>query len=1091
MNENHPPSEEFKQLNERLDYLEQLVRDQVGRIYRLEQHLGLEKTALRLEPLPEAQPAPVIENVPPVEAAEPVPDYVPPQPLNIEAEAEPVEAVTPAESEPQEREWNIPPQPVTPAPVIGQFESERRTAAAGSGFDLESLIGGRWFNLIGTVAVILGVGFFLKLAFDQGWVGPMGKVIIGLVIGAGMIIGGDRIRARGYRTYAQGLFGGGIVILYLSIFAAFARYQIIGQLPAFAMMTLVTATAVLLAARYDSLAIAILGLIGGFLTPIMLSTGKDNETGLFSYIVLLDLGVLAVAYFKQWRVLNYLAFWATVLMAAGWMRQWYEPAKLWPTIFFFTLFFVIFATLAIFHNVINHRPTTRLDLSLIFTNATLYFSTSYGLLNAEYRPYLGLFAVLMSAFYLGFGYLTWSRDREDKYLIYSFLGLSTLFLTLAVPIQLDQHWVTMGWAIEGAVLTWIGLKAGSRATRYSGLLMFAIAVLHWFRVDVHDFAYYSWQSFTPILNRRAFSVLVMIAAFAVAAWFYRRLGEQIEESERTRFAEICLLAANVLAVVWLSLDAIDHFSQLRDALISQHDLSDEFWFKRDGDVLLNKLENSRQLVLTALWSIYGAAALLVCIRRRVRLVRWFALALLMLAAIKVIVVDSNWYAAVWHTLILNRTCAAFVVTIAAFVCGAWAYKRAGGIDEDERRTALSALLVIANLLAVIALSLEALGYFDAKIYVASGDEVSRLGSAKQFWLTLVWTGYGTIVLLAGFRQRVKPIRLGALGLIGLAAGKVLMADAGYFKAPWHTLIFNYTFAAFALVIGAKAYALWLYKRTAEIEEDERRVAVPALLAAANLLAVTGLSLEAIGYFQARIDRSQGDAWQPINNTKHFTLSLLWSFYGAAALIIGIKSRRKLLRYGALVLLAVALAKVLLVDALYYDAPWHVLIFNQTFGAFVPLIAALAVGAWFYARASDIEAWERATALTAITITANVLAIIALSLEANGYFSAAISRVSDGNEELRNLTLAKQLSLSVIWALYAGAMLAVGFWRSNRLVRLMGLGLLVLAILKVFLFDMSSLDRLYRIVSFIVLGVILLVVSFLYQQRQKRTAEMSE
>lgn len=1077
MNNNHPSSEEFKQLNARLDDLEQLVRDQVGRIYRLEQHLGLEKTAFRLEPLSEASAAPVIENVPPTEATEPVPDYVPPQPLAVEAEAESVEAMTPAEAESEAREsWHVPLRPVAPVAAGREAEPDTRAAAAGSGFDLESLIGGRWFNLIGTVAVILGVGFFLKLAFDQGWVGPMGKVMIGVAIGVGMIVGGDRMRARGYRTYAQGLFGGGIAILYLSIFAAFARYQIIGQLPAFALMSLVTATAVLLAARYDSLAIAILGLLGGFLTPLMLSTGKDNETGLFSYIALLDLGVLAVAYFKQWRALNYLAFWATVLMAAGWMNEWYEPAKLWPTIFFFTLFFVLFATLAIFHNVINHRPTTRLDLSLIFTNATLYFSTSYGLLSAEYRPYLGLFAVLMSAFYLGFGYLTWRRDREDKYLIYSFLGLSTLFLTLAVPIQLDQHWVTMGWAIEGAVLTWIGLKAASRATRYSGLLMFAIAAGHWFRVDVPDFAYYSWQSFTPILNGRAFSVLVMMAAFAVAAWFYRRLGEQIEESERTRFAEICLLAANVLAVVWLSLDAIDYFGQLKSIVASQAD--DE----------LSRIENTRQLVLTALWSVYGAAALLVCLRRRVSLVRWFALALLMLAAIKAVMVDSNWYAAAWHTLILNRTFAAFVITIAAFVCGVWGYKRAVGIDEDERRTALMVMPVIANLLAVIALSLEALGYFDAQIYVASGEEISRLGSAKQFWLTLVWAGYGTLALLAGFRQRVKPIRLGALGLIGLAAGKVLTADAGYYKMPGHTLILNYTFAAFALVIAAMACALWLYKRAAGIDEDERRAAVPALLAAANLLAVTGLSLEAIGYFQPRIERSQGDEWRPLNNTKQFTLSLLWSFYGAAALIVGIRSRRKLLRYGALVLLAMTIVKVLLVDALDYNAPWHVLIFNQTFGAFVPLIAALAVGAWFYARATDIDAWERATALTVITITANVLAIIALSLEADGYFSSAISRIGSDHEELRNLALARQLSLSVIWALYAGAMLAVGFWRSNRLVRLMGMGLLVLAILKVFLFDMSSLDRIYRIVSFIVLGVILLVVSFLYQQRQKRTAE---
>jgi uncharacterized membrane protein len=1069
MNEDRPSSEDLKQLNSRLDYLEQLMREQVGRIYRIEQHLGIEKNALKLEPLPEpsAKPEPVIEPQPETMTPEP-PLYVPPVPeaVTTEIAAPPEPPIREVVELKQTDRWIRQTEPSIPAP-----EPTVQASGRSGGLDLETLIGGRWFNLIGTAAVILGVGFFLKLAFDQGWIGPTGRVMIGIVIGIGMLVGGDRLTVRGYRTYAQGLFGGGIAILYLSIFAAFARYQIIGQLPAFALMSMVTATAALLAARYDALAIAVLGLIGGFLTPVMLSTGKDNEAGLFSYVALLDLGVLAVAYFKQWRALNYLAFGATVLMAAAWMNEWYEPAKLWTTMFFFTAFFVIFALLAIFHNVINRKPTTRLDLSLIFTNATLYFSTSYGLLNAQYRPYLGLFAVLLSAFYLGFGYLAYSREREDRFLIYSFLGLATLFLTLAVPIQLDQHWVTMGWAVEGAVLTWIGLKAESRATRYSALLMFAIAVWHWFAVDVPDFAWYRWQSFTPALNKRAASVIVMISAFAIAARFYRRTGERIEESERKGFAEICLLAANVMAVVWLSLDVIDYFSQTLSGA--------------QADAESDRIGNTRQLVLTALWSFYGAAALIISIARRITLVRWFALALLGLAVVKVLAVDATWYDAAWHTLIFNRTFAAFVVTIAAFVCGAWCYERAKEIDEDERGAALTLMPALANLLAVIALSLEATGYFDAKIHAASGEEINRLSSAKQFWLTLVWTVYGVIALIAGFGRRAKMIRFGALGLIALAAGKTLIADASFYKAPWHALILNYTFAAFALVIGAMVCALWLYKRAENIADDECRTVIPALLAGANLLAVIGLSLEATGYFQARIERSQGDAWRPLNNTKHFTLSLLWSFYGAAALIAGIKSRRRLLRYGALALLALVVAKALLVDATYYNAPWHALVFNQTFGAFVPLIAALAIGAWFYARAEGIDEWERATVTTAIIITANVLAIIALSLEANGYYSAAISRLGGDNEELRNLTLAKQLSLSVIWAVYAGAMLAVGFRRSNRLLRLMGMGLLGLAILKVFLFDLGSLELIYRVISFIVLGVILLVVSFFYQQRQRR------
>src|SRR5207245_2933949 len=158
------------------------------------------------------------------------------------------------------------------------------------------------------------------------------------------------------------------------------------------------------------------GLIGGFITPILLSTGKDNEAGLFGYVTLLDLGVLALAYFKQWRLLNYLAYVATVLMASAWMSEWYAPEKLWTTVAFFTLFFVIFALLAVFHNISKRRPMAEADLALILINAALYFGTTYELLDQQYHLYLGLFSVLVSAFYLGLGYVTYLRDREDQYL---------------------------------------------------------------------------------------------------------------------------------------------------------------------------------------------------------------------------------------------------------------------------------------------------------------------------------------------------------------------------------------------------------------------------------------------------------------------------------------------------------------------------------------------------------------------------------------------------------------------------------------------------------------------------------------------------
>src|SRR6185295_17734159 len=184
--------------------------------------------------------------------------------------------------------------------------------------DLESRIGGNWFNRIGVLAIFLGVAFFLKYAVDNEWIGPTTRVLIGVAIGVLFLIGGERLRKR-YASYAYGLSGGGILLLYLTFFAGFNRYQKFDQTQAFLLMAVVTATASLLSARYNAIPIALLGFIGGFMTPVLLSTGVDNEKGLFGYIALLDLGVLALAYSKHWRVLNYLAFSATVMMIIGYM----------------------------------------------------------------------------------------------------------------------------------------------------------------------------------------------------------------------------------------------------------------------------------------------------------------------------------------------------------------------------------------------------------------------------------------------------------------------------------------------------------------------------------------------------------------------------------------------------------------------------------------------------------------------------------------------------------------------------------------------------------------------------------------------------
>lgn len=825
--------------------------------------------------------------------------------------------------------------------------------------DLEQLIGGSLFNWLGIIAVTLTVGFFLKYAFENQWIGPRGRVLLGGAVGCAILGAAERLRLRGYRSYAYVISGGGILILYLTVYAARVFYDLVGVLPAFLLMIAVTTTAVLLSARYNAYAIAVLGLIGGFMTPVLLSTGVDNQIGLFGYIALLNSGVLALAYFKRWRSLNHLAFYATVLMFAAWGLTWYDVSKFWPTLFFLTLFFLMFSAVGIIYNVVKLRPARWFDISLIITNATLYFTACYALLDnshglnftaTEHHPLLGLFALALSGFYVLLFLFTYQRHRADKLLTLSYVGAAVTFLTLAVAIQFDQHWVTIAWAMEGLMLTWIGLRSDTDAPRYAALPVFAFAVGHWFTTDMLAFAYRANETFVPLLNRRAVSAAALVAALAVAVRLYRREGEQVDADEREIISTVLVLAANILALTLLTIDVNDYFNARLAGL------------PQELDYARAPIENTRQFALTVLWTLYAAAALAV-----------------------------------------------------------------------------------------------------------------------------------------GLVRRLLPLRFAALLLLGGAIFKLLAIDLGYYSAPEHWLIFNQTFIACAVVVVALACVVRLYARHPQrANERERQMVVPLLIVVANLVAVVGLSAETLGYF----NREKSLAWasgksyaeqlgfaRNVENSKQMILTFVWTIYAVAAFVVGHGRGRKFVRLGALLLLAATGIKILVLDAAYYASPAHTLLANQTFASFALYVLALWYVAHLYARsAAEVDAEELRLVRPALAIAGNLFALVALSLEASGYFNSQLRNAALTAEDLRNLRLAQGLSLSIVWTLYGGAMLLYGHARKNRLLRIMALVLLTVTAFKVFFLDLAVLEKFYRIVSFLVLGAILLAVSFLYQQKQRSAAK---
>lgn len=451
--------------------------------------------------------------------------------------------------------------------------------------------------------------------------------------------------------------------------------------------------------------------------------------------------------------------------------------------------------------------------------------------------------------------------------------------------------------------------------------------------------------------------------------------------------------------------------------------------------------------------------------------------------------------------LLNRRALSCAVLVAAIAGAAWLYKRTGAVDEDERSTVKILFTLTGNALALTLLSVDLNDYFTARLsnsVIELTTLNAQIENARQFSISVVWTLYAATMLALGLLRRSHLLRWGGLIVLLTAIAKVIVLDTTYYAASWHFPVFNQTFMAYALLVAVLVFAARLYGRPGSASESERRVVLPALLLAANLLALTALSLEVFGYYDRSMARlpletSSNEIFRPFQEGKTFMLALIWTVYATCAFMFGAWRHSRVWRYGGLLLL-VATVPLVFANLSYYDASWHVLVLNRTLVGFAILIAALWLVVRTYARSGELFE-EAHIARPVATVAGNVLAIVALSAQAAGYYeakifeelnhAAAAASGFDGFERPRNLELAKQLSLSVVWGLYACGLFVAARLRRLRLLRVMGLVLLSLTTLKVFLVDLASLERGYRIFSFIMLGAILLVVSYFYQRSQQR------
>lgn len=547
----------------------------------------------------------------------------------------------------------VPEEPTPATSRLSADDSATARTATDASNALELMIGSKALGWVAVVVLLFATGFFLRYAYDNEWIGPVGQVSIGVSAGLALLVAGWKKDRQGWRIFSRMLTSGGIVVLYVSTFSAFGFYHLVPQSVAAVFLAILVAESALLALSYDSVAIGVMAVVGGLLTPLLMHSDHDQYVSLFVYLGILTAGSLALLAVRPWPVIGTLALVGTQGVYWGWYVGNYHPEKLAWAMGFQAVVFALHWGQGLVSATVRREGSTWEDVARSSLNAGLTFGAMLALLEDRHSHWQSALAMLFAGVYAVTARVLIAHPERSRRMLLVAVGISSGFIALAFPLEASASWVALGWSVQAAVLWWFGIRVEQRPLRLfaAALAIVAAGRIAFFDIPRLALAGFGREPYVPVANLMAAPALAAIACLLVTLVLTRSRGARAPIAERV-FAAVGFVVC--LLLVWY-LVSVDLFE----------------WFRpRDTEYWSYEWRRRASMWLSTWWAVYASTLLAVGFAARVGLLRWTALALYALTVGKVFLVDMAGLDQIYRIV-------AFFVLAVFLGLAAWAYQRFG------------------------------------------------------------------------------------------------------------------------------------------------------------------------------------------------------------------------------------------------------------------------------------------------------------------------------------------------------------------------------------------------------------------------------